>query len=151
MKKYIGVKEIEAKPLNLGDYNKYRGWQIPANEDPARDGYLVKYPDGYESWSPKEVFDEAYRSSDEFPLVRTALGMTSPDYKERFKAEFYQLKIRYDKLNAMVEKWDKGELDFTPTCPRETYDKQLAAMVDYLSVLELRANMEGVELLEEGE
>jgi len=47
--------------MNLGDYNKYRGWQMPADEDPAKDGFLVRYEDGYESWSPLTVFDGAYR------------------------------------------------------------------------------------------
>ena len=61
MKKYIGTKMIEARQMNRGDYNKYRGWDIPADENPADDGYLVKYQDGYESWSPKNVFEEAYR------------------------------------------------------------------------------------------
>lgn len=61
MNTYIGVKIIEAKSLNRGDYNKYRGWQIPVGENPADEGYLVKYEDNYESWSPKEVFDRAYR------------------------------------------------------------------------------------------
>lgn len=64
MKKYIGVKMISANPMNLGDYNKYRGWQIPEDEDPERKGYLVKYEDGYESWSPETVFDVAYRRID---------------------------------------------------------------------------------------
>ena len=72
--------------------------------------------------------------------------MCSPDYKERFKAEYFQLKIRYEKLKAMCEKWDKGELDFTPTCPRTTYDFQLAYMSGYLKILEKRAELEGVEL-----
>jgi len=61
MQHYIGLKEIDAQPMNLGDYNKKRGWTIPENEDPAREGYNVHYPDGYESWSPKETFEEAYR------------------------------------------------------------------------------------------
>lgn len=61
MQKYIGTKMIEAKPMNRGDYNLYRGWQIPADENPAEDGYLIVYQDGYESWSPKPQFDEAYR------------------------------------------------------------------------------------------
>lgn len=61
MKKYIGTKTVEAKPMNRGDYNKYRGWQIPADENPEDEGYLVKYKDDYVSWSPKEAFDEAYR------------------------------------------------------------------------------------------
>ena len=75
MEKYIGVKMISAKPMNLGDYNKYRGWQIPADEDPARVGWLVRYEDGYESWSPKEVFGAAYRRIDNmtFGLALEAL------------------------------------------------------------------------------
>ena len=65
MEKYIGTKQIEAEPMTRGDYNKYRGWEIPADEDPADEGYLVKYPDGYISWSPKKQFEEAYRKSGE--------------------------------------------------------------------------------------
>ena len=47
-------------------------------------------------------------------LKDTVALMASADYKERFKAEYYQLVIRFKKLQAMLEKWDKGELDFTP-------------------------------------
>ncbi len=61
MKKYAGTKMIEATPMDRGEYNKYRGWTIPENENPADEGYLVKYSDGYESWSPKKQFEEAYR------------------------------------------------------------------------------------------
>lgn len=72
--------------------------------------------------------------------------MNSADYKDRFKAEYYQVVIRYKKLKAMLEKWDKGELNFVPTCPRSTYNMQISAMTDYIAVLEARAVMEGVEL-----
>lgn len=57
---YFGAKAIKAEPMSLGDYNKLRGWTIPENENPAKEGYLVEYPNGYISWSPKEVFEEAY-------------------------------------------------------------------------------------------
>lgn len=60
MTKYLGSKLIEAEPITRGDYNKYRGWTIPENEDPKEDGYLIKYPDGYVSWSPKTIFDRTY-------------------------------------------------------------------------------------------
>lgn len=60
MQKYIGVKMLEAEPMRLGVYNHYRDWTLPANEDPDREGYLVCYPDGYESWSPREQFEAAY-------------------------------------------------------------------------------------------
>lgn len=146
MQKYIGVKRIEARPMTRGDYNTYRGWQIPADEDPADEGYLVKYRDDYESWSPKEVFEEAYVMEDVSPLLATVFDMKSSDYKKRFEAEYRQLRIRYEGLKRMCEKWDAGELDFTPTCPRATYDKQMSAMVDYLSVLEVRAYDEGIDL-----
>lgn len=65
MEKYIGTKMIQARPMTRGAYNAYRGWTIPANENPEDEGYLVSYyPDGYESWSPKEVFEQAYRPID---------------------------------------------------------------------------------------
>lgn len=79
-------------------------------------------------------------------LSDTAELMKSTDYTERFKAEYYQTAIRYKKLAAMLEKWDVDALDFEPTCPRSTYNLQIAAMADYLAVLEARAVMEGVEL-----
>ena len=79
-------------------------------------------------------------------LKETVEMMTSADYKERFKAEYQQVVIRYQKLAAMLEKWDNGELNFTPTCPRSTYNMQVRAMTDYIAVLEARAVMEGVEL-----
>lgn len=79
-------------------------------------------------------------------LKDTVQMMNSADYKDRFKAEYYQIVIRYRKLKAMLEKWDKEELNFIPTCPRSTYNMQIAAMTDYIAVLEARAVMEGVEL-----
>ncbi len=79
-------------------------------------------------------------------LKDTARMMDSEDYKERFKAEYYQNVIRYKKLAAMLEKWDKGGLDFEPVCPRSTYNMQVKAMTDYIAVLEARAVMEGIEL-----
>ena len=79
-------------------------------------------------------------------LKDTVDMMNSADYKERFRAEYQQVVIRYQKLKAMLEKWDKGELNFSPTCPRSTYNMQVRAMTDYIAVLEARAVMEGVVL-----
>lgn len=64
MKRYIGTKIINATPMSRGEYNRYRGWPIPADEDPTDKGYLVQYSDGYESWSPEKQFNEAYRECD---------------------------------------------------------------------------------------
>lgn len=62
MEKYLGVKIIHAEPMTRGEYNKFKGWTIPENENPDDEGYLVKYSDSYISWSPKEAFEEAYRT-----------------------------------------------------------------------------------------
>lgn len=72
--------------------------------------------------------------------------MLSQDYKERFKAEYYQLIIRREKLNAMLKKWDTGALDFTPDCPRKLYDEQIRGMHIYMMMLEDRAVREGIKL-----
>lgn len=69
MKSYIGVKIVQAMPMTLGEYNKYRGWTIPENEDPKKPGYLVRYRDDYESWSPKDPFDRGYLSMGEDPTT----------------------------------------------------------------------------------
>ena len=82
----------------------------------------------------------------EMRLDDTAEMMSSPDYKERFRAEYYQIVIRYRKLKAMLDKWDQDMLDFEPTCSRSTYNMQVKAMTDYIAVLEARAVMESVKL-----
>ena len=79
-------------------------------------------------------------------LKDTVEMMNSLDYKERFIAEYNQLVIRYKGLRNMLDKWNRGELEFKPTCPRSTYNMQIKAMTDYIAVLEARAVMEGVKL-----
>lgn len=146
MQKYVGIKLVEARPMTRGDYNNYRGWTIPKDEDPNDDGYLVKYSDDYVSWSPKAAFDEAYRKYEPSALPQTALGMISNDYKERFKAEYYQAKIRYDKLHAMTIKYEAGTLNFTPSCSLELLKEQKSYMGNYIRILEIRAEIEGITL-----
>ena len=82
----------------------------------------------------------------EMELRDTVEMMNSADYKERFEAEYHQTSIRYEKLKAMVDKYNNGTLEFKPTCPMSIYDIQLRAMRDYLTILEARAAIEGVEL-----
>lgn len=146
MKDYIGVKKISAEPMTRGDYNAFKGWTIPDNENPDDEGYLVKYSDDYISWSPKKQFEEAYREVGVNPLHDTALPMISESYKERFIAEYVQLVVRYKKLEAMLIKWVNDQLDFKPTCPKGIYNFQIKAMADYIACLETRAVIEGIEL-----
>lgn len=71
LQKYIGTKTLFATPMTREHYCAYRGWDIPPEENPKDEGYLVEYIDsgapndprheGYISWSPKDVFDAHYR------------------------------------------------------------------------------------------
>lgn len=80
------------------------------------------------------------------PLEFTIDLMRSGDYKERFKAEYHQTKIRYDKLHKMLIKAEAGTLDFKPTCSLSLLTDQKHFMGNYLHVLEVRAEIEGIEL-----
>ena len=73
---FIGTKSVLATPMTRLEYNQYRGWDVPSDENPSDDGYLVEYLDGgqanheahagYISWSPKQVFSNAYRPNGSF-------------------------------------------------------------------------------------
>lgn len=87
---YIGTKLVRATPMPRAEYNSYRSWQLPANENGADDGYLVEYLDGgqpndprhvgYISWSPKEQFDKAYR-----PTIGMNFGLAIEALKQGHK------------------------------------------------------------------
>lgn len=80
-------------------------------------------------------------------LQITSEMMNSKNYKDRFIAEYFQVKIRLDKLKQRLKNWDEHNLDFFPSCPRSTYDMQVEAMTYYKNVLEARAKMENIVLV----
>lgn len=85
-------------------------------------------------------------------LIDTIDGMTSSDYKERMKAEYQQVKIRYFKLKKYCNKIEAGqmiddaEMEPPHDCPLRLLQKQLRIMGQYMHVLEVRAEIEGVSL-----
>ena len=79
-------------------------------------------------------------------LERLIELMKSEDYKDRFRAEYYQLEDRIDKLANMLEKYKAGILNFTPSCSYELLSYQLQTMNAYKRVLEERAEIEGIEI-----
>lgn len=89
-KNYIGTKTINGFPMNKVDYCKLRGWDVPANENPLEEGYLVEYPDsksnheqfrGYISWSPKAAFEAAYRDVDKGCTFGHAVELLKSGFK----------------------------------------------------------------------
>lgn len=79
-------------------------------------------------------------------LKDTVAMMNSEDYKERFRAEYFQTKIRYEKLHAMTIKYEAGTLSFTPSCSLELLNEQKRHMGNYLHCLEVRAEIEKIDL-----
>mgnify|MGYP000511035839 FL=1 len=80
------------------------------------------------------------------PLKNTVDLMLSDNYKDRFRAEYYQTKERYQRLHLMIIKYEAGTLDFQPDCPLELLKRQAKAMGEYLYVLEMRAQFEEIDL-----
>lgn len=72
--------------------------------------------------------------------------MCSGDYKERFKAEYWQTKIRYERLHRMCVQYEAGTLGFEPKCTIEILNRQASHMGRYLKLLEIRAEIEGISL-----
>lgn len=132
MKKYIGTKEVSATPAWQIDGTVYPKDGVVPRSMNRKDGYKVVYEDGYESWSPKDVFEKAYKPSD------TVL--------DRLKIERYELKERIEKIEALlgngiyeVVKKEGGIPQAVLLILQDSY------MTTYLKVLETR-----IDLMEEG-
>ena len=129
MKKYIGTKVIMAEPMTMKEAQKVLGRELkPATVE--EDGYLVEYKDGYKSWSPKSVFEEAYK------LSETVL--------DRLKIEHAELKERIEKLETFFgDDFDEG-MKKVGAHQAALLLMQHAYMENYLEVLESR-----IDLMEE--
>lgn len=79
-------------------------------------------------------------------LKDTVEMMLSEDYKERFKAEYWQLKFRLERLNRLIELHIAGQLTFELSSPIIIHNQQACIMQRYMDFLELRANMEEIDL-----
>ena len=121
MKQYIGTKVIMAEPMTMTEAQKVLGREIkPATVE--EDGYLVEYKDGYKSWSPKSVFDEAYASYN--------------DFKDRLRIEHDELYDRLIKLNTALQK--DGFREKVGDYQYKMMVKQASGMQEYYNALRNR-------------
>lgn len=58
---YVGTRKVTAMDITLGEYNQRRGWDIPANEDPEEQGYIITLENGDTTYQRKDAFDETYK------------------------------------------------------------------------------------------
>lgn len=68
------------------------------------------------------------------------------DWKERFKKEYHELRERFQKLDMMIDKYEKGQLEFEPKCPIDLLKGQRSTMWNYLKILEQRSKIEEIKL-----
>lgn len=137
--RFIGTKIITAEAMTRAAYVAFRGWQLPADEDGADEGYLVEYePDGkpnvpgragYVTWTPKRAFDAAYR---ERPLVPGLLP-----HQQRVVDEKRDLDEKVVKLREFIDTEGKPGAIFTNLPGKEQLrlKAQLLHMTDYSTIL----------------
>ena len=102
--------------------------------------YVVDDPSRDIAPTPKQSSNRPENLSDTVTL------MNSTDYMARFKAEYYQTKIRFEKLRSTIVKYEAGTLSFEPHSPIELLKEQANHMCKYLFDLEVRAELEGIDL-----
>lgn len=134
-----GTKEILGEIYYLVYYYRSFIYLKAENFEPVRD---MTYDD---IWNPGGAYDIKRGVPTE--LADTASMMTSDDYKERFKAEYYQLKIRMERLEATLKQLDDKKF-YESVCPRKVLEGQMKAMQWYMTVLETRASLEKINLME---
>ena len=128
MAQYTGTKTIKACPMPLGEAEKVLGRHIDSSAVENREtseGYLVEYEGGYRSWSPKEVFEKAYRVSE------TRL--------DRMKLELEEVEERYLKGRKFTFSQEFRKLSDKE---RDALRKQLDSMENYLYLLSRRIELE---------
>lgn len=144
MNSYIGVKSVLAKPMNRLEYNKYRGWELPSDENGEDGGFLVEYIDGgqsnhpdhkgYISWSPIDVFGKSYSKLSTYFIT----GIELLPHQERVVNELKELEVKVEALKTFI---DTEFFELNINLDEQLRMKnQLMAMTCYLSILYDRVN-----------
>ena len=136
------IREYIAGPL-FGDI-KYGKWGALTVEQRLKIKELCDYASDLETMVDGAIDASIYD-------VKFVLGIQeddNEDYKVRFVKEYKELKERYGKLHKMIVKAEAGTLDFEPDCPLDLLKQQAKAMGEYLHILEIRAEIEKVNINE---
>lgn len=128
MTQYTGTKTIKACPMSLGEAEKVLNRHIDSSAVENREtaeGYLVEYEGGYRSWSPREVFEKAYRISE--------------THLDRMNLELSEVEERYLKERKFTFSQEFRKLSDKK---RDALRKQLDSMENYLYLLSRRIELE---------
>ena len=122
-----------------------KGWQnargcVTEHDVAHRYGIKVIYEDHEDDINTQKTYNDILSITDTIPY------MMSPSFKDRVFAEYWQTKTRYNNLHKMIIKMEAGTIDFTPNCSKELLSEQANIMGRYLYLLEIRAEIEGIDL-----
>ena len=124
MKTYIGTKTVKAEPMTVADAEKVLGRKIDMSKTDhpeETEGYLVEYEDGYQSFSPKSVFEKAYKCAE--------------DFLDRLHIERDELSDRLTKLRNFTQ---TAWCDAFPEKSKKLMLQQEQSMSSYLNILDAR-------------
>lgn len=108
---------------------------------------MTKYVEKYlEVVKPDPVNRPVHYTSEGVECIDAMAALADSSWQDRMKKEYRELKERYEKLHRMVTKYEAGTLDFTPNCSIDLLRQQKRHMGEYLHDLEIRAEVEGIEL-----
>lgn len=129
MKKYIGTKQVEAEPMTMGEAykrNLLQTGRVPNDSEKDNPGFYVRYQDGYESWSPAETFNKAYKLADT-PLDRMII-------------EHQELMDKINKLKEFIFRlnFDIKEREKITSEMQTLLDMQYRVMIEYSLILKER-------------
>lgn len=131
MDQYIGTKIIEAAPaVRKGGKVYDLTWPIPRSMEPEEPGYRVRYQDGYESWSPKDVFERAYLPLHVNPDLKTDRPSVSQKMVDEFitKTEVTTMGEKTTVVRAVLR--NGFEIVESSSCVSpENYDEELGAEI----------------------
>lgn len=131
MKQYIGTKIIQAEPaVRKGGKVYGEGEPIPRSMEPVEEGYRVRYPDGYVSWSPKDVFEAAYLAVSPNERLRTDAPSISQQMVDDFIRE-HEVMTMGGKCTVVRAILKNGfEIVESSACvSAENYDEKLGAEI----------------------
>ena len=130
MKKYIGTKQVSAEPMNLDEFIEQTGRNPYANSSDMHgnneEGYIVEYEDGYKSWSPKAVFEKAYKCAESF--------------LDRLIIEQEELSEKLSKLRQFIESPKFLEI-VKDEYQRRLHCKQESLISEYLDIINERIKL----------
>jgi hypothetical protein len=131
MNKFYGTKLIAAKPMNRRDYNEFRGWELPSDENGDDEGFLVEYldggkpnvvgHDGYVSWSPKEQFDNAYQPTSALSFGHAVEALKTGARLARAGWNSKNQYVYYVPANNYPSQTESAKLEFGDMVPYRAY------------------------------